>query len=42
MGPFLREHWLWIVAPLALVVLLVALVIVLGGSGVGEFEYEIF
>jgi hypothetical protein len=30
MGTFLRENWIWIVAP-----------IVLGGGGLGEFVYVI-
>ena len=42
MGAFLRENWIWIAAPIALVVALIAVVLVLGGGGIGEFTYEIF
>jgi hypothetical protein len=41
-GAFLRENWPWIAAPIVLVVALLALVIVLGGGGIGEFDYDIF
>jgi hypothetical protein len=42
MGAFLRENWIWIAAPILLVVGLIVVVIVLGGGGgVGEFTYVI-
>jgi hypothetical protein len=41
MGAFLRENWIWIAAPIVLVVGLIVVVVVLGGGGVGEFTYVI-
>lgn len=42
MGNFLRENWIWIVAPIALVVVLVAVVVITGGEGDSPFIYNIF
>ena len=42
MGAFLRENWIWIVAPIVLVLGLIAAVVVIGAGGVGEFTYVIF
>jgi hypothetical protein len=41
-GRFLRENWIWIVAPIALVVALLALVIVSGSQGDAAFIYPIW
>jgi hypothetical protein len=40
-GAFLRENWIWIAAPIVLVLGLIVVVVVLGGGGVGEFTYVI-
>jgi hypothetical protein len=45
MGSFLKENWIWIVAPLALILLGVAALIVFsnnGGGGDGGFQYDLF
>jgi hypothetical protein len=43
MGRFLRENWLYIVAPIVLVILLLgALWILGGGSEASPFIYNIF
>ena len=42
-GQFLREHWIYVVAPILIViVLLVALYYLGGGSGSAPFVYPIF
>ena len=41
MGNFLRENWIWIVAPIVLVVGLVAVVIVSGSQADSPFIYDI-
>jgi len=41
MGNFLRENWIWIVAPIVLVAALVALALVLGRIDEGAFVYDI-
>ena len=42
MSNFLRENWIWIVAPIALVVGLVAVMIVIGSQGDAPFVYPIW
>ncbi len=42
MGNFLRENWIWIAAPIVLVVGLVAIVIVIGSQGDSPFIYNIW
>lgn len=43
MGSFLRENWLWIVAPIVLlVVALVVAALALSGNDDGQFIYNIF
>ena len=42
MRAFLRENWIWIVAPIALVVGLVAVMIVLGSREDSAFVYPIW
>ena len=42
MTEFLRENWIWIVAPIALVVVLVGVVIVMGADGDSPFIYNLF
>lgn len=43
MGRFLRENWLWILAPIVLVVVLfVVLIMVQGGDETSPFIYNIF
>lgn len=43
MGNFLRENWIWIVAPIVLVLILVVALLVLGGGGDDSpFVYNIF
>jgi hypothetical protein len=45
MGSFLRENWIWIVAPLVLVLVAVGVLLLAGSGGEGEdaaFIYNIF
>ncbi len=42
MKQFLRENWLYIVAPLALVLILLAALIVFGDDSTSPFIYNIF
>ena len=43
MGKFLRENWIWIVAPIVLVLLLVVALLVFGrGGDESPFVYNIF
>lgn len=42
MGNFLRENWLYIVAPLALILLLLVALVVFGDDKAGPFVYNIF
>jgi hypothetical protein len=43
MGNFLRENWLWIVTPIVLLVIALAVVVMnLGTSDDGQFIYNIF
>jgi len=42
MGKFLRENWIWIAAPIVLVVGLVAVVIYVGSQGDSPFIYNIW
>jgi len=41
MGAFLRENWLWIAAPILLVVALIVVAIVQGQSGDAPFIYQL-
>jgi len=41
-GRFLRENWLWVVAPIVLVVGLVAVAIAIGNQGESPFVYPIW
>ena len=41
MARFLRENWIWILAPVALVVGLVLFAVVTGGEGDSPFVYNI-
>lgn len=38
---FLRENWIWIAAPIALLVLLVAAAVIWGAEGSSPFDYPI-
>jgi ABC-type dipeptide/oligopeptide/nickel transport system permease subunit len=43
MGSFLRENWIWIVAPL-IVILIAVMALVFSGTdsfGDGEFQYDL-
>ena len=43
MGKFLKENWLWIVAPIVIVlVLFVAIIAMQGGDDTSPFIYNIF
>jgi|GEM_PF-1223082 len=43
MGSFLRENWLWIVTPMVLILVAVAVLIVLEGTGPdSQFHYDLF
>ena len=43
MKEFLKEYWLWIVVPIALVIALLAVVVFLAGDeGASPFQYNIF
>lgn len=42
MKDFLRENWLYIVAPLALVLVLLVALILFGGDSASPFFYNIF
>lgn len=42
MKQFLRENWLYIVAPLALVLILLVALIVFGDDSTAPFFYNIF
>jgi len=42
MGSFLRENWIWIVAPIVLVLALVVALLVFGGGDDSPFVYNIF
>ena len=43
MGKFLRENWLWIMAPIVIVLLLfVAVLITSGSEDAGSFIYSIY
>jgi len=43
MGSFLRENWIWIVAPIVLVAILVVVLLLMGGGGDDSpFVYNIF
>ena len=42
MGSFLRENWIWIVAPIVLVMILVVVLLVMGGGDDSPFVYNIF
>ncbi|HVS19878.1 MAG TPA: DUF5989 family protein [Planctomycetota bacterium] len=42
MGNFLRENWIWIAAPIVLVVGLVVVVIMIGSQGDSPFIYNIW
>jgi len=43
MGNFLRENWIWIVAPVVLVLILVVVLMVWGGGDdASPFAYSIY
>ncbi len=42
MKQFLRENWIYIVAPLALVLMLLIALILFGGDSTSGFFYSIF
>ncbi|MDP6410611.1 MAG: hypothetical protein QGI46_14650 [Planctomycetota bacterium] len=44
MGNFLRENWIWIVSPIAIVILGLCWMIYMGSSGDGDapFLYNIY
>lgn len=42
MGNFLRENWLYIVAPLALILLLLIALVVFNDDAASPFQYNIF
>jgi hypothetical protein len=43
MGNFLRENWLWIVAPIVIVMVLFVAILLMGGSDdTSPFIYNIF
>jgi hypothetical protein len=43
MGSFLKEYWIWILAPFLLILLGVSMLILLEGDyGDGEFHYDLF
>lgn len=43
MGSFFKENWIWIVAPLVLMLVgVVVLILMEGDSGDGEFRYPVF
>jgi uncharacterized protein DUF5989 len=43
MKEFIKEYWLWIVVPIALVVALIAVLVFLsGGESASPFQYNIF
>ena len=41
MKQFLREHWLYIVVPLALVLLVLAVLLLFGDDSVAPFIYNV-
>ena len=41
MGTFLRENWLWILAPIVLVLGLVVAIVVFGSGDESPFVYKI-
>jgi hypothetical protein len=41
MKSFLRENWIWIVAPIVIVLVLFAVLIALGGGDDSTFIYKI-
>ena len=42
MKSFLRENWIWIVAPIVIVLVLFAVLIAMGGGDDSPFTYRIF
>jgi ABC-type dipeptide/oligopeptide/nickel transport system permease subunit len=42
MGSFLRENWIWIVAPIVLVLILVLAMVYLSAGDDSPFAYNIF
>ncbi len=42
MGKFIRENWVWIVAPIVVVVVLLAAFALLSEDSVSPFQYGIF
>jgi len=43
MGKFIRENWLWIVAPIVIVLVLFVAIIMMSGEGdTSPFVYQIF
>ena len=42
MGSFLRENWIWIVAPIVLVLILVAVIVVKGAGDDSPFTHTFF
>jgi hypothetical protein len=43
MGTFLRENWLYIVAPVVIVLVLLGVLVIWGGGGEGSpFIYNLF
>ena len=42
MGTFLRENWIWFVAPLVLVAVLITVVLVVGAGEDSPFLYNIW
>ena len=43
MGKFLRENWLWILAPIVIVLaLFVTIIVMQGGDDTSPFIYNIF
>jgi len=42
MRTFLKENWIWILAPAVLLVVLAVIRRLMSGSGVAPFEYALF
>jgi len=42
MGNFLRENWIWIVAPIVIVLILFVVLIAMSGEDDSPFIYNIF
>ena len=42
MGKFLRENWIWIAAPIVLVLVLVVALLLMSGDDASPFVYNIF